>query len=875
MKPNHRNPEAILDEVLEDIRRQQPEAKLEQEAAQRVWSRLEELSSSSSATAASRERLDSVDDFKALIPDYLQGRLPEARRILFEDQMRNSVTLRRAVKEARGEKRTVVPQRQGSFMSSPWFKWGAVAAMVLFTIGLVQLGVLDGILPRTTMGMASVRSVQGNVFQISPQGQTVLAAGQEIDWRQGIRSAKNTDVVFELADGSLMELRERSEFSISEARDGVTINLDRGSIIVQAAPRRKGHLYVRTNDCTVSVKGTIFSVSSGAKGTRVSVLEGRVEVEQGGKRASLEPGQQYTTNERLARVPLEREIAWSQNYDNHVALLRETRLLDQEFNRVFFPGLRFSSRFLDIVPAGTVIYAGLPNLAVSMADARDIFMQRVEANPALAEWWQKATESGEEGLSVMRVFDSLRELSESLGDEIVLAVQLDERGQPGAPLLMAEATDPSSFRQALTVQLERLKAETGLDNVVITDNPSSLQESNDTLYVYLKNDLVAMAPEIGQLVAFDASASSGRSAFADTSFHHHLDTLYRDGVDWVFGIGLKELMAAEGAGDLAESGIVNVEHFFVEMREAEGMIENRAMLTFDGERQGIASWLAAPAPIGGLDYVSQEASVAVGLAVREPVQLIDEVIAMLGDEARRAVAEIETQTGINLQADLAAPLGGEFVFAIDGPLLPMPSWKAVIEVYDPPTLQSTIERFVARADQELKAEGKKGVTLTSQDSGGRTYYRVSVLDLPLASFSYTFVEGYLVAAPARGLVADAIRFNEIGATLPHSTEFVNLLPRDGHTGFSAVAYQDLRSVLEPLAGLARGIELPEGEREVLDEAMQGMSASLVCAYAEEDRILFATTGNFGFNPSNLMGLSAFSLPGMEDVLQNLPGVHAK
>ncbi|HSR52268.1 MAG TPA: FecR domain-containing protein [Acidobacteriota bacterium] len=875
MKLNNRNPEAILEEALEEIRRETPQSGQEEEAAQRVWSKLQDASAGQPQTAA-QERLDSVEDFKALIPDYLAGRLPEARRILFEDQMRNSVTLRRALKEARGEERVLPPQRQGSFVSSPWFKWGAVAAMVLFTIGLVQWGVFDGILPRTTVGMASVRSVEGNVFQISPQGHTVLAAGQEIDWKQGIRSAKDTDVVFELSDGSLMELRERSEFSISEARDGVTINLDRGSIIVQAAEQRSGHLYVRTNDCIVSVKGTLFSVSSGAKGTRVSVLEGEVEVEQGGQHQTLAAGEQYTTNERLARVPLEREIAWSQNYDQYLALLREARLLDQEFNRVFFPGLRFSSRFLDIVPEGTVIYVGLPNLATSVTEARDIFMQRVETNPTLSEWWHKAVRSGEKNVSAMQVFDRLRAMSQLLGDELVVAIQQEGSGDPGAPMLMAETTDPVAFRAALETELERFKAELGeLDNFVITDDPSTLQESGDTIYVYLNGDLVALSPDLDSLRAFHRAARSGRSAFADTSFHHHLDTLYRDGVDWVFGINLNKLMEDEGGEMVAESGIANVEHFFVEMREAEGMLENRAMLTFQGERQGIASWLAAPAPIGGLDYVSQDAAVAVGLAVREPVQLIDEVVEMFGSQAVIALAQIETETGINIQADLAAPLGGEFVFAVDGPLLPVPSWKAVVEVYDPITLQATIERLVQRTDEEIRAEGGKGVTLTSQLSGGRTFYNVQVPDFPLGSFSYTFVDGYLIAAPARGLVADAIRFNEIGATLPLSTEFVALLPRDGHTGFSAVAYQNLRSVLEPLAGLGRTMDISEEQRQVLDEAVRGMQATLVCAYAEEDRILFATTGNFGFNPSNMLGLGALSLPGMEDILKDLPGVQGK
>ncbi len=117
-------------------------------------------------------------------------------------------------------------------------------------------------------------------------------------------------------------MRERSQVSLTGAHDGIRINLDRGSVIVQAAKQRNGHLYVATDDCTVSVVGTVFAVSSGVKGSRVSVLEGEVHVSRASApQRALFPGQQMTTNPSLTPVSIEDEISWSRNLDTHLALL--------------------------------------------------------------------------------------------------------------------------------------------------------------------------------------------------------------------------------------------------------------------------------------------------------------------------------------------------------------------------------------------------------------------------------------------------------------------------------------------------------------------------------------------------------------------------
>jgi len=98
------------------------------------------------------------------------------------------------------------------------------------------------------------------------------------DSRRNIRNTESTGQTLTLADGSRVELAPLAELSIGAASGGEVIYLATGSIVVTAA--KQGHLYVETLTCTVSVEGAVFSVRSASSGSRVSVFEGVVRVEE-------------------------------------------------------------------------------------------------------------------------------------------------------------------------------------------------------------------------------------------------------------------------------------------------------------------------------------------------------------------------------------------------------------------------------------------------------------------------------------------------------------------------------------------------------------------------------------------------------------------
>src|SRR5208283_2348234 len=154
--------------------------------------------------------------------------------------------------------------------------------------------------------------------------------------------AMGSGAVIRLRDGSLVEMRERTELALSEQRRGVTIRLAAGNVIVQAAKQHARHLYVDAGDCMVSVTGTVFSVNHGIKGSRVAVVEGEVKVTQGDNVSVLHPGDQVATSASLTPVPVEQEIAWSRNVDQYTALLQDFGKLRTKLEAIPGPGLRYS-----------------------------------------------------------------------------------------------------------------------------------------------------------------------------------------------------------------------------------------------------------------------------------------------------------------------------------------------------------------------------------------------------------------------------------------------------------------------------------------------------------------------------------------------------
>lgn len=844
MNAENKKPESILDEAIAAIRGEEIDSAAAQEAAGRVWNRIRQ-----EAEPHAVEAIRDCADYRALMPAWLAGRLSEARALLLEDHTHECPACRKALAAARSGKvvsfKPANPRR-----AQPYWKWALAAACVT----ALTLGGIHAVKRFSApSGPTVVQAADGALYRLAADYTAPVAVGAAIEQRQVVRAADGAGAVLRLPDGSLVEMRERTELSLVHGSGGATIRLERGSIIVKAAKQRSRRLQVATDDCLVTVTGTIFSVSRGVKGSRVAVLEGQVKVAQGGATSVVHAGEQLASGAALAPVALEEEIAWSRNRDEYFVLLSELAAVRKKLEAAPGPGLRYSTRLLDLAPEGAVFYAAIPNLGPTLIEARRLIEEQARRSDVLARWWSEKVKAAGGPAQLDELFSHVRSFSEYLGPEIAVALA-PSTGKEYAPVVLAEVTRPG-FRAFLEAEVGKLAGKAGEKPPIrFVEDPAQLAGvAGKGLVVLLRGDRAAISPE-GMLLA-----RVGSGAFAKSAFSARIAEVYRGGVSWVVAADLESLLAHSAAQKkspdpgLRMIGIEDVRYLIAVRKDTAGGSENRATLAFAGARHGVASWLAAPAPMRALDFISPDATFAAAFLVKNPALMVDELLGMIAASRpnfERELAAVETLVGVNVRADLIQPLGGEISLAVDGPLLPQPSWKLVAEMNDPARFQQGLEKLVETAARYAPQNPPR---LEKEQVGGRTYYALRGLR-QAAEVHYVYTGGYLVAAPSRALLDRAIQNREAGYTLPRSEKFAALLPRDTHQHFSGMIYHALGDLAGPLAQGLKGLqELTPEQRQAVDSVAAGATPSLVLIYGENDRIELASTGGFfGFNLEKML-----------------------
>jgi hypothetical protein len=101
----------------------------------------------------------------------------------------------------------------------------------------------------------------------------------------------------------------------------------------------------------------------------------------------------------------------------------------------------------------------------------------------------------------------------------------------------------------------------------------------------------------------------------------------------------------------------------------------------------------------------------------------------------------------------------------------------------------------------------------------------------------------MIVAQSRAFVMDSLRTYASGESLARSADFKKLLPNDGKSNYSAILYQNLAPVLQPLVS-----QLSADKAALLQQLVVDSRPSVICAWGEQSRIEATSNSRlFGFD----------------------------
>jgi len=145
-----------------------------------------------------------------------------------EDHLSAVLTVARDLPNKSERITPVIPMRR-AYVWPRWGTWAAAAALVLAALYLGRSGIDNLFAPGGPR--ATVAFCRGSLYFVSSGN---LKSGSAIGEGEVVRTGPDSRAVLRLADGSLIDVNERTELSLHAAWTGQSIRLQRGDIIVQA-----------------------------------------------------------------------------------------------------------------------------------------------------------------------------------------------------------------------------------------------------------------------------------------------------------------------------------------------------------------------------------------------------------------------------------------------------------------------------------------------------------------------------------------------------------------------------------------------------------------------------------------------------------------
>jgi type II secretory pathway pseudopilin PulG len=523
---------------------------------------------------------------------------------------------------------------------------------------------------------------------------------------------------------------------------------------------------------------------------------------------------------------------WLQNVQKDPALLVEFgQLMTKLQHDIQFPPPRGQSRLLPLLPESTAFYAAFPNYGDASHQALTIFHQELQQSPVLRAWWQHGDLAANRD-KVEGFLENVYQLSQFLGDEIVVAGETAGRQEPTF-LILAEVRKPGL--KDLLQQMGKNFGGTSKPAIRVLD-VQELATATSTvsprqLVILVRPDFVVAALDVAALRRFNARLDGKIREFVSTPFGQRVEREYQGGISSLGAIDLQKILQQVPLGTgknrlvFERSGFADMKYLVWNRKTVSGQAESQMELSFTGPRHGVASWLAAPGPLGSLDFVSPKPILVSTVLLNDPAKIFDDgrnLSAVSNPKAFASVDQMEAALKLNFRDDLLRRLGGEITIEVDSLKPPLPAWKAIFQVNDADGLQAILNKLLALTP--LRAQPSR--------QGGITYYTIRIPSAQkTVDIGYAFVDGYLVLASSQDGVAEAVRLHRSGESLAQSSQFLASMPPGQGSETSALFYEDPTAVL----ALSMGQAFP-GLAQSLSQETAEPAPAVVRLYGEESAI---------------------------------------
>ena len=537
------------------------------------------------------------------------------------------------------------------------------------------------------------------------------------------------------------------------------------------------------------------------------------------------------------------------------------QLVEKMREEVQLPTDRTQSRLLPLLPESTLFYAALPNYGEPSHQALKIFQQELQQSAVLRDWWQH----GSMAASGPKLLDSLEkfyQLSQYLGDEVVVSGGLDGKNDPNV-LLITELRKPG-LKEFLT-QAQKDLGDKSLPALRVLD-VNELASAKDVgaskgLFVVVRPDYAMVGSDLATLRKVNTRLERQGADFAVTPFGQRLVQAYDGGVSTVAALDVQAVLAQlprsteQNEKIFRRTGFSDMKYLVWEHKAAAGQGNSEVELSFTGPRRGIAAWLAAPGPLNSLDFVSSDATLAGAVLLNNPARIFDEVqeLANISNpKGFAAVTQIEQGLNISFRNDLIQRLEGEIAFEMDspkenGPTENIPAWKVILRVDDPQRMQAVLGKLLAMAPVRPQYFEEDGIG----------YHTLQIPNpQKTVEVAYAFVDGYLIVASSREKIAEAARLHRTGGSLAKSAKLTNQLPTGNLSEVSALLYEDPTAVMS--LGLLRALP---GFPAALPRATVATPPVVISAYGEPSA-LREVTKSAGADAGAMLIVAAIAIPNL-------------